>query len=255
MSEELIQTTTHNGVASIVLNRPEALNALNTPLLRQLNAALSDAMSDKECRCVVLEGMGRGFSAGVDLKMLLQAEISHGRVTADLDDAGKTAMAIIRQSQKPVIAKVHGFCFTGALELALHADFIFTTENTKFGDTHATFGVRPSGGMSQNLARALGVRRARELSFTGSTFSGLEAAAWGLANAAYASKEELDEQVEKRAAAISACSPGVVAAYKDLYRLHEELQPLETALEKELERDYPEINDTKERLGKFMNAT
>ena len=118
-----------------------------------------------------------------------------------------------------MIAKVHGFCFTGALEIALHCDFIYTTADTKFGDTHAKFGLRPTWGMSQTLAQAVGVRRAKELSFTARTFTGAEAAHWGLANEAVADQAALDNTVAETAAAIAANSGAAVAASKDLYNL------------------------------------
>ena len=157
----------------------------------------------------------------------------------------------IRRAPLPIIAKVHGFCFTGALEIALHCDFIYTSETTKFGDTHAKWGLRPTWGMSQNLARAVGVRRARELSYTARTFSGRDAANWGLATDAAASDTALETLVAKRANQIAAASPGAISAYKKLYHLHEENRPLQQALMEESRLDFPEITDTADRLASF----
>lgn len=249
MTEMLIETATENGVATVRLNRPDALNAFTPGLLRALVDALKDA--ENHARVIVLEGAGRAFSAGVDLKLLQGATFEEGKVDDVFDGASFAAVEAIRHSPLPVIAKVHGFCFTGALELALHADFILTTADTKFGDTHAKWGLRPSWGMSQNLARAVGVRKARELSFTAATFTGADAERWGLANAAFPDKQTLDMETAKRAAAIAEASPGAIAAYKDLYRLHEEMRPLENALAEEVARDYPQITDTMERLKGF----
>ena len=249
MTEMLIETATENGVATVRLNRPDALNAFTPELLRALVDALKDA--ENHARVIVLEGAGRAFSAGVDLKLLQGATFEEGKVDDVFDGASFAAVEAIRHSPLPVIAKVHGFCFTGALELALHADFILTTADTEFGDTHAKWGLRPSWGMSQNLARAVGVRKARELSFTAATFTGADAERWGLANAAFPDKQTLDMETAKRAAAIAEASPGAIAAYKDLYRLHEEMRPLENALAEEVARDYPQITDTMERLKGF----
>ncbi|WDI30012.1 enoyl-CoA hydratase/isomerase family protein [Hyphococcus flavus] len=246
MSAELVQSKTENNVAAITLNRPDALNAFTPDLLRALISALEAA--EKSARVIILEGAGRAFSAGVDLKLLQGATFKEGKVDDVFDGASFAAVEAIRHASVPVIAKVHGFCFTGALELALHADFILTTADTKFGDTHAKWGLRPSWGMSQNLARAVGVRRARELSFTAATFSGADAERWGLATAVFADKDALDAETHKRAAAIAEASPGAIAAYKDLYRLHEENRPLESALEEEVARNYPDITDTMDRL-------
>jgi enoyl-CoA hydratase/carnithine racemase len=249
MTNELVKTDIENHVATVTLNRPDALNAFTPELLRALIAALKAA--EQDARVIILEGAGRAFSAGVDLKLLQGATFKEGKVDDVFDGASLAAVEAIRHSPVPVIAKVHGFCFTGALELALHADFILTTADTKFGDTHAKWGLRPSWGMSQNLARAVGVRRARELSFTAATFTGADAERWGLANIAFADKETLDTETAKRAGAIADASPGAIAAYKDLYRVHEENRPLEAALAEEVSRDYPEITDTMDRLQGF----
>lgn len=251
MTYQFIKTDRRNGVETIALNRPDAMNAFTPELLTELIDAVGDASQDPSCACIVLEGEGRAFSAGVDLKLLQRATFSAGKVDDVFGDTAFAAADALRLCALPVIAKAHGFCFTGALELALHCDFILTTEDAKFGDTHAKWGLRPSWGMSQNLARAVGVRRARELSFTAATFTGAEAARWGLVNAAYKDKETLDAETAARAEAIAAGSREAVAAYKDLYRLHEENRPLEEALDEEVRREYPAIADTAARLKGF----
>lgn len=247
----LILQSTEGGVRTLSFNRPDALNAFTPELLRELRAAVSAAGRNPGIGAIILCGEGRAFSAGVDLKLLQGVAPVAGRISTDFDGEAFEAAAAIRHCLKPVIAKVHGFCFTGALELALHCDFIVTTEDTKFGDTHAKWGLRPTWGMSQNLARAVGVRRARELSYSARTFTGAEAARWGLANEALKDKAALDAQVAARAAAIAQASRGAVSAYKKLYALHEELPPIEEALSTEVELDFPEIDDTAARLKEF----
>lgn len=249
MSEIIVEKS--SGVLAVTLNRPEALNAFNPAMLTKLTAAIRAASSDQEVGVVVLSGAGRAFSAGVDLKLLQSMTFEAGRLGGAFDGEAAEAASAIRRCLKPVIAKVHGACFTGALELALHCDFIFTTVETRFGDTHAKWGLRPTWGMSQNLARAIGVRRARELSYTARPFTGADAARWGLANEALADKEALDAHVAARAAEIAGGSRGAISAYKKLYGLHEEYRPLEEALATEVELDFPEIDDTQERLKGF----
>ena len=249
MTDDLVTLHQSDGIATVTLNRPEALNAFTPDLLQTLIKVIDQAQN--EARVIVLEGAGRAFSAGVDLKLLQGAQFKAGKVDDQVGGTSFAAADAIRHARVPVIAKVHGFCFTGALEMALHADFILTTSDTKFGDTHAKWGLRPSWGMSQNLARAVGVRRARELSFTAATFTGADALTWGLANAAFADKETLDAETATRAAAIAQASPGAIAAYKDLYRLAEENPALEDALSEEQRRDYPNITDTMDRLKGF----
>lgn len=246
-----IKETSDNGVRTISFNRPDALNAFTPALLSELTAALSAAGRDRNIGAIILCGEGRAFSAGVDLKLLQGATPQAGRISNAFDGEAYRAAAAIRHCVVPVIARVHGFCFTGALELALHCDFIFTTEATKFGDTHAKWGLRPTWGMSQNLARAVGVRRAREISFTARTFTGVEAARWGLANEALKNETMLAAHVAMRAREIASASRGAVSAYKKLYALHEELRPLEEALAIEVELEFPEIDDTAKRLKEF----
>jgi len=242
-------TETNNGITTITFNRPDAMNAFTPTLLEALVTALQDASTS--ARVIILKGAGRAFSAGVDLKVLQQATLKLGRVGGVFDGPASEAAAAVRQASVPVVAQVHGACFTGALEIALHCDLLYTTHATKFGDTHAKFGIRPTWGMSQTLPRIVGIRRARELSFTARTFSGTDAAAWGLANQAFKTLEDLEAAVAETAAAIANNSPGAVAAYKELFALAAENRPIEDALNEEVARDFPSITDTEERLGGF----
>ncbi|MEO1042679.1 MAG: enoyl-CoA hydratase/isomerase family protein [Pseudomonadota bacterium] len=247
MSELLVDN--QDGVTTITLNRPDAMNAFTPSLLEAMVGALKEASTT--ARVIVLRGAGRAFSAGVDLKVLQQATIKHGRVGGVFDGPASEAANAVRQASVPVVARVHGACFTGALEIALHCDFILCTKDTKFGDTHAKFGVRPSWGMSQTLARAVGTRRAKELSFTARTFSGIEAEQFGLANHAYDDEEALDKALADVTRRIVGNSPGTIAAYKELFAVADENRPLEDALQEEIARDFPGITDTEERLAGF----
>lgn len=246
-----ILTVTRDGIAFIKFNRPDALNAFTPDLLKMLVTTVKQADADPETHVAILEGEGRAFSAGVDLKVLQDIDPDKGRIGDVFDGSAAEAASVIRNAALPIIAKVHGACFTGALELAMHCDFILTTEDTKFGDTHCKWGLRPTWGMSQNLARAVGVRRARELTFSARTFSGAEASQWGLANSAVPNKETLDTVTNDLAHQIAANSPGAISANKQLYRLHEEYRPLEDALDAEVMLEFPEIEDTVDRLKGF----
>ncbi len=239
------------GVLSLSFNRPEAMNALHPEMLTGVAALVEQASEDKAVSVIVLQGAGRAFSAGVDLKVLQDIEPAFGRIGDLFDGPAKQAYTAIRNCKVPVIAKVHGACFTGALELALHCDFIFTTDDTKFGDTHTRFGLRPTWGMSQTLSQAVGVRKAKELSYTARVIKGDEAEQLGIANKSVAGDEELDELVAARAAQIAGNSRQAVAAMKDLYRMAQHGHSIEEALEKELATEYTDILDTAERLAEF----
>ena len=248
---EFLATTLVDGVLTITLNRPDALNAFRPEMLQGIAQLLDAANTDAQVSVVILEGAGRAFSAGVDLKVLQGTEPMGGKVGDVFDAPAKCAYLAIRGARMPVIAKVHGACFTGALEIALHCDFIYTTNTTKFGDTHAKFGLRPTWGMTQTLAQAVGLRRAKELSFTARTFLGAEAVELGMACAAVEDIEALDELVAQRAADIVANSSPAVAAIKDLYNISQQGHGMIDALEAELAQEYPQITDTSERLAGF----
>ena len=231
---EKLLTALNNGVLTISFNRPEAMNALHPEMLTGVGALVDQASADDSVCAIVLQGEGRAFSAGVDLKVLQDIEPAYGRIGDLFDTPARQAYSAIRNAHVPVIAKVHGACFTGALELALHCDFIYTTDTTKFGDTHTRFGLRPTWGMSQTLAQAVGIRKAKELSYTARVFKGDEAERLGLANESVAGQEELDELVTTRVAQIANNSRAAVAPMKDLYRLSQQGESMEEALVKEL---------------------
>ena len=250
-STEFVESELSSGVLTITLNRPDALNALRPEMLFAVGQLVDAAQRDPSVSVIVLCGAGRAFSAGVDLKVLQGIDPKAGKIGDVFDQPAAKTWASLRQSRCPVIAKVHGACFTGALEMALHCDFIYTTRDTKFGDTHAKFGLRPTWGLSQTLAQAIGIRRAKEMSFTARTVLGDEAQQLGIANATVADVAALDERVAERAAQICANSPAAVAAAKDLYALAQAGHGIETALQLELAQSYPDITDTNKRLAVF----
>jgi enoyl-CoA hydratase/carnithine racemase len=237
-----------NSVATITLSRPGALNAITREMLEELSVALDETSKSRQVRVVILTGEGRAFSAGVDLKALGQRSLEGGAVGDFLDLPAREVIQRLTTMRQVAIARVNGFCFTGALELALACDLIVVATEAQLGDTHAKWGLRPTWGMSQRLIRAVGVTRARELSFTARTFTGLDAAEWGLANRAVP-LAELDDAVNELASAIVANSPGSIAAYKDLYR-HALNRSLDDGITYEAGTTYP-IEDTEDRIATF----
>ncbi len=243
-----VVSSTDGGVTTIVLSRPEALNAITPEMLDELLAALARAAADDAVRVVVLTGEGRAFSSGVDLKALAGRSLEGGGVGDYLDVPANRVIDAITTMPKLVVAKVNGFCFTGALELALACDLVVTADEARFGDTHAKFGLRPTWGMSQRLIRLVGVARARELSYTARTFTGIDAAAWGLAIRSVP-RAELDIAVDELVALALANSAGSIAAYKDLYRAALD-SDLVAGLAYEATATYP-IDDTEARVADF----
>jgi enoyl-CoA hydratase/carnithine racemase len=130
----------------------------------------------EEIGCVILRGEGRSFSAGNDLKAMQSGEKDPGlHYRTDVIDQ-------LERLPQPLIASVRGHCYTGALELALTCDLLVASETAEFRDTHASWGMVPMWGMTARLPHRVGVRRAKELMFTGRVLSGAAAVEWGLAN-------------------------------------------------------------------------
>lgn len=234
--------------ATVTLNRPEALNALTPDLLEELCQAFEQLGQDPSVTVVVLTGAGRAFSAGVDLKVLGDREIVDGKVGDVLDLPARRLIALITQLPAVVVAQVNGACFTGALELALACDVVVVAEEAKLGDTHAKFGLRPTWGMSQRLPWLVGPARARWLSYTARTFTGAEAAQWGLFAQAVP-REELAAAVDELVTTIAANSTGSLRAYKDLYRAAER-SSLPDGLAYEAATEYP-VPDSEQRVAAF----
>jgi enoyl-CoA hydratase/carnithine racemase len=143
-------------VATITLHRPDALNAITLTMLESLGDELERLAADDDIDVVVLTGAGRSFCAGVDLKALGDRELVGGSVGDLLDVPARRVTALLASMPAITIAKVNGFCFTGALELVLACDLAVAANEAKFADTHAKFGLRPTWGMSARLPRAKG---------------------------------------------------------------------------------------------------
>jgi len=166
-----------NGLATLTLNRPEKLNALNVEMFVELRGHLDQiAGQTEQVGLVVVRGAGKCFSAGNDL-----GGIAEGARPPRPNYQSETVERLATLPQ-PVISAVHGVCYTGALELALAGDLICAAESARFADTHARWSLTPIWGMSQRLPRRIGTYKAREMMFTCRPYTGAEALAMGLAN-------------------------------------------------------------------------
>lgn len=234
--------------AVVVLDRPDALNALTVPMLAQLAEVLEKVSVDSTVNVVVLTGAGRAFCAGVDLKELTKRQLDGGRVGQDFDDAAAEVTRLLEQMSKPTIAAVNGACFTGGLELALACDLIVAADGAVMGDTHAKWGLRPTWGMTQRLTRCVGPARARMLSFTARSFTGSQAVEYGLAIDS-CPLGDLRGNVLALAHEISSNSAGALAAYKSLYSLADN-SFLHVGLEQERQLNFV-VNDSLTRVSAF----
>jgi enoyl-CoA hydratase len=197
------------GIATITLNRPEALNALDGELRLAIECAFRDFAEDSEVRAAILTGAGRAFCAGVDLKELSNVQIESSGVAAyDLLDA-------IHGFGGPLIGAINGHAITGGFELALACDMLVASEHAVFADTHARVGIVPGWGLSQKLPRLIGIARAKELSFTGNFIGAEQAERWGLVNRVVPA-QDLMSVCRQLALDMLSCDPASLRRYKQM---------------------------------------
>jgi enoyl-CoA hydratase len=183
MSAEPVLLDVSDRIATITLNRPEARNALSSEVLRLLPQLMRDAEADDAVDVLILTGTDPAFCAGLDLKELGSSGSNLGGGSgADGSHNRDGVRGPFPKLTKPLIGAVNGVAVTGGFELALNCDFLVASEHAKFGDTHARVGVMPGWGLTVLLPQAIGVRRAREMSFTGNFLSAQEALQFGLVN-------------------------------------------------------------------------
>ena len=232
MKYESILFEKKEGIAWIVLNRPDALNALNERLLLDIEGAILEAEGDDDIRVVVIRGEGRAFCAGADLKAIKELLKDREKFYSYIRLFHRV-MKRIEELPKPVIACVHGFVLAGGLELAQACDIIVAAEDARIGDQHANFGLIPGGGNTVRIPRAIGRRRAKELILLGNWLSGKEACEWGLVNRAVPA-DKLIEETENIAKNLRDKSPVASRAIKMLLNRSLETDT-ETACELEIE--------------------
>ena len=240
MSSPLVLRNDADGVATLTLNRPDKLNALNPAVFIELRQHLADIAQDEEVKCVVLTGAGRAFCAGHDLEAIASHEKAPSKhFEPETVDA-------LEQLPQPTIARLHGHCYTGGLELALACDLLIADETARLGDTHGQWGLVPIWGMSVRLPERVGVSTAKELMFTSRRISGYEAAEIGLVDRCVP-EDELDETVMALAAEIVANSAGTNRIVKRLIADRSE-RTREAALLNEREMPHGRPDDMAQRM-------
>lgn len=176
-----VRCTRDGGVAHVVLDRPEQLNAISPELLRDLDVACAAIEDDPGVRAVALTGAGRAFCAGADLRVVEELAPAAAR-WAEFMDLWHRVFDRIERLPPPVIAGVHGLALAGGLELTLVCDLVVADEGARLGDQHANFALVAGGGGSQRLPRLIGARRAKELMLLGGWLDARQAHDWGLVN-------------------------------------------------------------------------
>jgi enoyl-CoA hydratase len=197
MTYKSILVETHGKVGLIRLNRPQAMNALNSELVGELARAMAGFEADPNIGCIVLTGSDKAFAAGADIKEMADKsymDAYYGNFAADWD--------VPARARKPVIAAVAGFALGGGCELAMQCDIIIAAENAKFGQPEIKLGVIPGIGGTQRLTRAIGKAKSMEMTLTGRMMDAVEAERAGLVARVVPLASLMDETM-KTAAAIA----------------------------------------------------
>jgi enoyl-CoA hydratase len=236
---ETILVETRDKVGLITLNRPQALNALNSALLNEVNQALDTFEADQNIGCIVITGSEKAFAAGADIKEMAELTYPHNYM-ADLFSGWEK----VSGRRKPMIAAVAGFALGGGCEFAMMCDFIIAADNAKFGQPEIKLGVMPGAGGTQRLTRAIGKARSMEMILTGRNMGAREAEAHGLVTQVVPAEATVPAALEL-AGRIAAMPPVAVMAAKAAVNRAEELS-LEAGLEFE-RRSFYLLFDTEDQ--------
>jgi enoyl-CoA hydratase len=247
MAYEHILVETRGRVGLIRLNRPQALNALNTKLVAELSQAIDAYEADANIGCMIITGSDKAFAAGADIKEMADKsfiEAYMGDFAAAWDRAA--------HARKPIIAAVAGYALGGGCELAMHCDLIIAADNAKFGQPEIKLGVIPGIGGTQRLIRAVGKAKAMDLILTGRMMDAAEAERAGLVARVVPAAQLMDEAF-KAAETIAAMSlPAVLAAKEAVNRAFETPLAEGIRFERRIFHSLFATEDQKEGMAAFI---
>ena len=192
MAYETLIVETEDYVSLIRLNRPDAMNALNSTLMRELAAAITAAEANDRVRCIVITGSEKAFAAGADVKEMAEKSF----IDVYFDDLFGPESRIIAQARKPIIAAVGGYCLGGGCELAMMADFIIAADTAKFGQPEINLGIVAGMGGTQRLTRAVGKAKSMDMHLTGRFMDAAEAERCGLVSRVVPAKSLVEEAMK-----------------------------------------------------------
>ncbi|MDQ2065315.1 enoyl-CoA hydratase [Xinfangfangia sp. CPCC 101601] len=248
MAYETLIVETEDYTTLIRLNRPDAMNALNTTLMRELSEALTQADSNDKVRCIVITGSEKAFAAGADVKEMAGKSFSDVFV----DNLFGPETAAIQAVRKPIIAAVSGYCLGGGCELAMMCDFILAGDNAKFGQPEINLGIVAGMGGTQRLTRLVGKSKSMDMHLTGRFMEAAEAERAGLVSRVFPVKTLVEEAL-KVAAKISEKSMITAMLVKEAVNRAEETSLSEGLLhERRLFHAAFATSDQKEGMAAFL---
>jgi len=250
MDYEKIVYKKEGGIAKIILNRPDELNSMDGHMIEEIGRALEDAERDRSVRVVVLTGKGRAFCAGMDLTFVREKVKTLWDQQELFRYTNKVVTDAIENLGKPVIASVNGFALAGGFEVMLACDIVIASEEAVFGDQHINFGLVGPGGSTKRTPRIVGIRKAKELIFTGDKISAQKAERIGLINRVVPANE-LESATDEIAMKIAEKSPVALKIAKTL--LNQSLE-VDSNRASELEVMSAIVNATSEDYEEGMRA-
>ena len=247
MAYETITVETRGKVGLLTLNRPKALNALNTTVLKEVVTALQHFDNDPKIGAIVLTGSDKAFAAGADIKEMQPKSY----MDAFMEDffAGWEAMTRIR---KPIVAAVAGYALGGGCELAMMCDFIIAADNAKFGQPEITLGVMPGMGGSQRLTRFVGKSKAMDMCLTGRMMDAEEAERSGLVSRVVPLGELLEETLKAATKIADFSLPAVMMTKEAVNRSYETTLAEGLRFERRLFHSMFALDDQKEGMAAFV---
>ena len=248
MAYETINVDVQDHVCLIKLNRPEALNALNTELLSELCTALEEADASDKCRCIVLTGSEKAFAAGADIKEMSEKSF----VDVYSENLFAKANDRIAAVRKPIIAAVSGYALGGGCELAMMCDFIIASDTAKFGQPEINLGVIAGMGGSQRLTRFVGKSKAMDMNLTGRFMEAEEAERSGLVSRVVPAKKLMEEATTAAQKIAEKSQPSVLAAKEAVNRSYEVPLAEGMLFERRLFHSMFATEDQKEGMGAFL---
>ena len=247
MSFQTIIAEKKTRVGVITLNRPEALNALNSTLISELNSALDDFEADDGIGCIVLTGSDRAFAAGADIKEMESRSFIEVTMTDFIAPWER-----LSRCRKPVIAAVRGFALGGGCEIAMMCDFIIAGEGAKFGQPEIKIGVIPGSGGTQRMARSIGKAKTMDMCLTGRMMDAQEAERCGLVSRIVADSEVLGEAMKAAEQIAGFSLPSAMMAKEAVNRAFETTLAEGVRFERRLFQSLFATEDQKEGMAAFV---
>ena len=242
-----IEVETHDKVGLVRLNRPQALNALNSALIDELGAALDAFERDNNIGCIIITGSAKAFAAGADIKEM-QAKTYADAYLHDFILSWER----VSRTRKPIVAAVAGFALGGGCEIAMMCDIVIAADNAKFGQPEIKLGVMPGVGGTQRLTRFVGKAKAMDMCLTGRMMDAAEAERSGLVTRVVPADELIDEALKMGNTIAAMSRPVVMMTKESVNRAYETTLAEGIRFERRVFHSMFALEDQKEGMKAFV---